>query len=129
MHERIEIIGNLGGDPEMRYTPTGAAVTTFSVATSHSYQKNEEWHTETKWWRVTTWNKLAERCAERLAKGSRVFVEGRISVDKETGHPRVFQRQDGTWDASLELTASRVLFLTKNEKESGQTPYDEEGDE
>ncbi len=108
----IIIVGNLGRDPEMRYTPSGQPVTSFSVASSRSYNNpNGEKVEETIWFRVTAWGKQAEICSQYLRKGSKVLVEGRLVPDKNGG-PRVFQRQDGTSGASFEINASTVRFLS-----------------
>jgi single-strand DNA-binding protein len=108
----IIIVGNLGRDPEMRYTPSGQPVTSFSVASSRSYNNpNGEKVDETTWFRVTTWGKQAETCNQYLHKGSKVLVEGRLTPDKNGG-PRVYSRQDGTTGANFEVTASTVRFLS-----------------
>ncbi len=103
------IIGNLGRDPEMRYTPNGRAVTEFSVAVTHSSrdQQTGEWSDEqTDWFRVTVWGDRAERTAEQFRKGNRVFVEGRFRT-------REFERKDGTKGISLEITADNVIALER----------------
>lgn len=112
MYHKITIVGNLGRDPEMRYTPSGQAVTNFNVATSRKWTNNEgQIQEETVWFRVSTWGKLAETCNQYLSKGRQVFVEGRMTVDKETGGPRVWTDQNGTPRASYEVTALDVKFL------------------
>lgn len=113
MYSKIIIVGNLGKDPEMRYTPSGAAVTSFSVATSHQYtNSNGEQIKETAWFRVSSWGKQAESCNTYLHKGSRVMVEGRLTADPATGGPRIFDRSDGSKGASFEINAERVVFLS-----------------
>lgn len=107
MYAKIIIIGNLGRDPEIRYIPGGDPVTTFSVATSRKYGEKDE----TTWFRVAVWNKQAESCNQYLHKGSKVLVEGRLRPD-ESGNPTVFQRKDGSWGASYEVTAETVRFLS-----------------
>lgn len=115
MFQSIQLIGNLGKKPEMRYTPSGQAVTNFSVATTNAYtDKNGEKVKETTWWRVSVWGKLAENCNKYLDKGSLVKVEGRISVDKTTGAPKIFTKQDGSAGCNLEMVANSVLFLSKS---------------
>lgn len=117
MHARTEIIGYLGKDPEMRYTPTGQAVTQFSVATSYSYRDHSEEKVETTtWYRVSAWGKMGEACNQYLKKGSRVYVAGRLVPDKKTGAPRLWQRTDGSWGASYELNASEVKFLSDRQR-------------
>ena len=107
MHQEVELIGNLGRDPEMRYLADGTPVTTLSVATNRKWDGGEE----TVWWRVTCWRKLAEVVAQYLSKGRQVFIKGRMTPDKATGGPKVFQKKDGTWGASYEVTADKVTFL------------------
>jgi single-strand DNA-binding protein len=110
------IIGNVGRDPEMRYTPQGTAVTSFSVAVSRSYTPNgsTEQREETDWFRVTAWNKLAEICNQYLTKGQRVYVEGRVSM-------RLFDGNDGQKHGSLELTANDMMRLSsRNDMPGGE---------
>lgn len=114
MYQKLIIVGNLGRDPEMRYTPDGKAIVTLSVAASRKYKNNDE----TTWFRVTVWDKAAESCNEYLRKGARVLVEGRLTPD-ENGGPKVYQKKDGTWGASFDVTAETVRFLSgKDEKEA-----------
>lgn len=111
-YQTLIIVGNLGRDPEMRYTPSGQAVTSFSVASSRSYNNTAgEKVDETTWFRVSAWGKLAETCNQYLHKGSKVLVEGRLVPDKNGG-PRIWNRQDGTPSASFEVTANTVRFLS-----------------
>ena len=113
MFHTIIIVGNVGRDPEMRYTPSGQAVTSFSVATSRQYNNNAGQQVkETIWFRITTWGKTAEICSQYVKKGSKVLVEGRLTPDIATGGPKVFTRQDGTTGASYEVSAQTVRFLT-----------------
>ena len=107
------ITGNLGKDPEMRYTPSGQAVTSFSVAVNESYTNNNgEKIKKTIWFRVSAWGKQAETCNQYLKKGSMVLVEGRLTADPSTGGPRIWKRQDGTAGASFEVSAQTVRFLS-----------------
>jgi single-strand DNA-binding protein len=100
------IIGNLGRDPEMRYTPNGRPVTEFSVAVNQSTknQQTGEWVEATDWFRVTVWGDRAERTAEQFRKGNRVFVEGRFRT-------REYEARDGQKRTSLEITADNVISL------------------
>jgi single-strand DNA-binding protein len=107
MYQKIILIGNLGRDPEMRYTPDGKPVTSFSLATSRRFKGKEE----TTWFRVTVWGDQAETCNQYLHKGSKVLVEGRLYPDSN-GSPKVYQKKDGTWGASYEVNAQVVRFLT-----------------
>lgn len=112
---KLMIIGNLGRDPEMRYTPTGKPVTQFTVAVNQSTrnQQTGEWTEDTDWFRVSVFGDRAERAAEQLRKGNRVFVEGRFRT-------REFEGQDGQKRTSLDLTADNVISLERR-------PRDEEG--
>ncbi len=127
MYHTIILVGNLGRDPEMRYTPSGQAVTNFSVAVDDSYtSSNGERVKRTIWVRVSAWGKQGEACNQYLKKGSKVLVEGRLTVDPATGGPRLYSRQDGTQGASYEVSASTVRFLTsRSEGEGGYQQYDE----
>lgn len=120
MYQKLIIAGNLGKDPEMRYAPSGDAVTSMNVATNRKYtDKSGQQVKETTWYRVSVWGKGAETCNQYLKKGSAVLIEGRLNADKATGGPRVFQRQDGTWGASFEMTADPggVKFLSTGQRE------------
>jgi single-strand DNA-binding protein len=121
MFHTLIIVGNVGRDPEMRYTPSGQAVTSFSVASNRRYtSSNGEQVNETIWFRVSAWGKQAEICNQFLKKGSRVLIEGRLTPDKASGGPRVWTKQDGTPAASFEVTAQTVRFLTtRSESEAG----------
>src|SRR5688572_5118875 len=102
MYQSITIVGNLGKDPELRYTPSGQSVCSFSVATSRQYTaKSGEKVKETVWFRVSAWGKLAEVCNQYLTKGSKVLVVGQLTPDKETGGPRVWEA-NGVHKASFE---------------------------
>jgi single-strand DNA-binding protein len=112
MYHNLIIVGNLGRDPEMRYTPSGTPVTSFNVATNRQYTNSQgERVKETIWFRISAWNKLAETCNTYLRKGSKVFIEGRLTPDPATGGPRVWTRQDGSAGSSFEVTANTVRFL------------------
>jgi single-strand DNA-binding protein len=122
MYHTLILVGNVGRDPEMRYTPSGAPVTSFSVATSRQYTANSgETVKETIWFRVTTWGKQAEVCNQYVKKGSKVLVEGRLTADANTGGPRVWTAQDGTPRASFEVTANMVRFLSSRGEGDGSS--------
>ena len=105
MLNKCMVIGHLGADPEMRYTANGNAVTTFNVATSRRFTDNSgERREETEWFRVVTWNRLAETCAQYLTKGRQVYVEGRLQT-------RSWEGQDGQKRYTTELIAEEVKFL------------------
>lgn len=117
MYHTIIIAGNLGRDPEMRYTPSGQAVTSFPVATNRQYTaSNGETVKETIWFRVSVWGKMAEVTSQYLKKGSKVLVEGRLNADPATGGPRLWG--EGEKKASFEVTAQTVRFLS-NKGEDG----------
>ncbi len=106
---KVMIIGNLGRDPEMRYTPNGRPVTEFSVAVTHRGRDAQtgEWaDLGTDWFRVTVWGDRAERTAEEFRKGNRVFVEGRFRT-------REYEAKDGTKRTSLEITADNVIAMER----------------
>jgi single-strand DNA-binding protein len=112
MFHKVILVGNLGKDPEMRYTPGGQPVTSLSVASNRSYTDSSGQKVdETIWFRVGVWGKQAEACKQYLAKGKQVLVEGRLICDKQTGGPRTFQRQNGEIGTSFEITAEVVHFL------------------
>ena len=107
---KIQIIGNLGRDPEIRYTPGGVATTTFSVAVNRSRKGPDGQRTEeTDWFRVVTWNNLAETAGEYLKKGQRVYVEGRLQTRKYTGN-------DGVERTVVEVIASDLLMLSEKQE-------------
>ena len=128
MFHTIIIVGNLGRDPEMRYTPGGQAVTNFSVATSRKYTGSDgTLVNETIWFRISAWGKQAETCNQYLKKGSRVLVEGRLVPDNATGGPRIWTRQDGTSGSSFEVSAQTVRFLTARGEDEGSFQASEPG--
>jgi len=112
---KVMIIGNLGADPEMRYTPNGRAVTQFNVAVNQSTknQQTNEWVEATDWFRVSVWGDRAERAAESLRKGNKVFVEGRFRT-------REFEGRDGQKRTSLEITADSLVNLERRSREDGE---------
>ena len=113
MYQKTIIAGNLGRDPEMRYLPSGQAVTDISVATNRVYTDSSgQKVTETSWFRVSVWGGMAETVNQYLRKGSKVLIEGYLRPDPETGGPRIWTRNDGTPAASFEMTAQNVTFLS-----------------
>ena len=101
------IIGNVGTDPEMRFTPNGNPVTSFRIATNRSYTTPEgERKEETEWFDVVTWNRLAENCNQFLTKGQRTYVEGRLRT-------RSWEGQDGQKHFRMEIIANSVIFLDR----------------
>jgi single-strand DNA-binding protein len=132
MYQSITIAGNVGRDPEMRYTPSGQPVTSFGVATNREYTGNDGQKVkETVWFRVTTWGKTAEVCNTYVKKGSRVLVEGRLTADPVTGGPKIYTKNDGTSGASFEISANTVRFLGggKDDARSTAAPAAQDEDE
>ena len=104
---KIMLIGNLGTDPEMRFTPSGTPVASFSLATNRAYTASDgERKQETEWFRVSAWRKQAESCNQFLTKGQRVYVEGSLRT-------RTWEDRDGQRRITLEVNADRVIFLDK----------------
>ncbi len=104
---KMIIIGNLGSEPEMRFTPNGNPVTSFSVATNWRYTTSQgERKEETQWFTVVTWNRLAEQCNQFLTKGRLVYAEGRLRT-------RTWDGQDGQKRFRNEIIANKVTFLDK----------------
>jgi single-strand DNA-binding protein len=123
---KMMIIGNLGADPELRYTPSGKAVTNLRVAVNSNRRGPDgEWQEETLWLRVEVWDQAAERVAEQLRKGNRVYAEGELRV-------REYDRSDGTKGTSVEMRFARVLNLERRGRDEegaggggfGDTPMD-----
>ena len=111
------IIGNLGRDPELRYTPNGQAVTQFTVAVNRNYRGSDgEWQEETEWFRVVAWGPVGERAAENLRKGNKVYVEGRIQT-------RQWEDQSGQKRYTTELIADRVANLERRPREDGDPGF------
>ena len=104
---KVMIIGNLGSEPEMRFTPNGNPVTSFRVATNRVYTSPEgERKEETEWFTVVTWGKLAEQCNQFLNRGRLVYAEGRL-------HTRAWEAADGQKRYRTEIIANRVTFLDR----------------
>lgn len=117
---KITIIGNVGSEPEMRFTPSGKPVTSFSIATNRAYTTPEgERKQETEWFNVVAWDRLAEQCNQFLAKGRLVYADGRI-------HTRTWQGQDGQQHSRMEVIANRVIFL---DRRSSTSPLEEKVDD
>lgn len=145
MFQRVTLIGRVGQDPQMRYTPDGVAVTSFSLATTETISKTlpgggerscpqgwkesyngKNWELTT-WWRVTCWRRMAETVNQYLTKGQQVFVEGVVGGDAADGsqNPRVWTGNDGVARASFELTAATVKFLGGRGESAGGAPIGE----
>lgn len=117
---KVMVIGNLGKDPEMRFTASGTPVTSFSLAVNRSYSRPDgERHEETEWFNIVAWNKLAETCNQHLGKGRRVYIEGRLQT-------RSWEGQDGQTHYRTEIIANDVIFL---DRRTAALPGDAEEDE
>lgn len=115
---RVQIIGNLGRDPEMRYTPTGKPVTSFTVAVTRSWTKPEGERAEkTEWFNIVAWDRLAEICSQQLTKGSLVYVEGRFET-------RSWDAENGQKHFRTEIVANEMIILERrsHEEKSGAAP-------
>lgn len=112
---RVELIGNLTRDPELRYTTQGTAVATFSIATNRTYVSEGERKEEVDFHRIVAWNKLAELCSQLLKKGNRVFVSGRLQN-------RSWEGQDGQTRYTTEIVIEDMILLTSK---NGSTSYSE----
>jgi single-strand DNA-binding protein len=121
---KIMLIGNLGRDPEMNYTPSGNAVTRFSLAVNRVTKTADgERKSETEWFNIVAWQKLGETCNAYLHKGNKVFIEGRLQQRKYTGN-------DGIQRTAVEVIASGMEMLTPKEKQAGASAgaYSDEDD-
>lgn len=119
MYQNVELIGNLGRDPEVRKTASGMSVCNLSVATSSRRKKDDEWVEETEWHRVAVFNKTADNCARFLKKGSRVHVNGRLRTSS--------YEKDGEKRYSTEIVADRVNFLDPKGTSGSQSNYRSNG--
>ena len=117
---KVMIIGHLGRDPEMRYTPSGRPVTTFSVAVSRSWNSSDgERRSETEWFKIVAWGNLAEICKKYLTKGQQIYIEGRLQT-------RRWEDKDGQRRTSVEVVANEMTMLgDRREKGSGDDAFDE----
>ena len=106
---KVMVIGHLGRDPEMRYTPSGRPVTNFNVATSRSWKTSDnERRTETEWFNVVAWGSLAEICNQYLAKGQQVYIEGRLQTRR--------WEEDGVHRSTVEIVAKEMVMLGKRKQ-------------
>jgi single-strand DNA-binding protein len=115
---KVQIIGRLGRDPEMRYTPQGSAVTNFSVATGGRWtDRNGTERDDTEWFRVEAWDRLAETCNQYLTKGKEVYIEGRIKTDR-------FTDREGNERTIVKVVANNMVMLGgKGDNRSGDDDY------
>ena len=115
---KIIVIGNLGRDPEMRYTPNGQSVTSFSIASNRRYTVGGEQREETEWFNVSAWGRLGETCNQYLTKGRQVYVEGRL-------RSRSYEGRDGQTRFVNEINATDIHFLSQGQGMGGPggSPY------
>ena len=112
---KVMIIGHLGRDPEMRYTPSGRPVTTYSVATSRSWKTSDgEKRDETEWFNIVAWGNLAEICNQYLTKGQQVYIEGRLQT-------RRWEDDDGNRRTTVEIVANQMIMLGDRKKKDTST--------
>jgi single-strand DNA-binding protein len=113
---KIFLTGRLGDSPELKYTPDGKAVASFDIAVNSGYGDNKK----ATWIKIVTWEKTAENCANHLKKGSRVLVEGKLSI-------RQYETQDGQKRKAAEVVASFVQYLDRAKDDGGQAEPDVSG--
>ena len=124
MYQSIQIIGNLGRKPEMRYTQTGQAVTNLSVAANRAWRNDQgDKVQETIWFRVSVWGTNAENAVKYLDKGSKVFIVGRLIPDTN-GNPRTWTDNEGLVRANFEVNALRVVYLSSRNDQPSQDDLD-----
>jgi single-strand DNA-binding protein len=110
---KVMIIGNLGKDPEMRYTPSGKPVTTFTVASTRTWNTiSGERKSETEWFTVVAWSTLAEICKKYLGKGRLVYIEGRLQT-------RHWDDKEGNHHSAVEIVANEMILLDQAKKDKG----------
>lgn len=119
---KVMVIGHLGRDPEMRYTPSGRPVTTFTVAVSRSWNTADgERRTETEWFNIVSWGNLAEICKQYLYKGQQVYIEGRLQT-------RRWEDKESQKHTSVEVVANEMMMLG-DRRESGSQSQEENQEE
>ncbi len=118
---KVMIIGRLGRDPEMRYTPSGRPITTFSVATSRKWNTSEgEKRSDTEWFNIVAWGSLAEICNQYLSKGQQVYIEGRLQTRK-------WEDDDGNKRSNIEIVAKEMIMLGDRKKKTDSDASENEG--
>lgn len=120
---KVLIIGRIGRDPEMRYTPSGRPVTTFSVGTSRTWSTSDgEKHVETEWFNVVAWSNLAEICKQYLSKDRQVYIEGRLQT-------RHWEDQEGGHHSATEIVANEMILLDDRRESSPASEYENDEEE
>ncbi len=113
---KVQIIGNLGADPELRYTTNGTAVATLNIATNERFKRGDEWQERAEWHRVVLWDKLAELAGQYLSKGGKVYIEGRLQT-------RSWDDKDGIKRYTTEIVGRDMIFLSGRGDSSSQGSY------
>jgi single-strand DNA-binding protein len=112
---KVMVIGHLGRDPEMRYTPSGRPVTTFTIAVSRSWNTADgERRTDTEWFNIVAWGNLAEICKQYLYKGQQIYIEGRLQT-------RRWEDKEGQKHTSVEVVANEMMMLGERRDNSNQS--------
>lgn len=120
---KVLIIGRIGRDPEMRYTPSGRPVTTFSVGTSRTWSTADgEKHVETEWFNVVAWSNLAEICKQYLSKDRLVYIEGRLQT-------RHWEDQEGIRHSATEIVANEMIMLDDRRESNPSSEYEDDEEE
>jgi single-strand DNA-binding protein len=120
---KVMVIGHLGRDPEMRYTPSGRPVTTFTIAVSRSWNTADgERRTETEWFNIVAWGNLAEICKQYLYKGQQIYIEGRLQT-------RRWEDKEGQKHTSVEVVANEMMMLGERRDNSSQSQEETQSDE
>ncbi len=120
---KVILVGNLGGDPQIRYTPQGTAVANFNIATTERFNnKNGERESRTEWHRIVAWGRLAEICNEYLKKGKQVYIEGRIQT-------RQWDDKDGNKRSTTEIVANNMVMLGRAGDTGDVSPQELQADE
>ena len=116
---KVLLIGRLGRNPEMRYTPSGRPVTTFSIATSRSWNTSDgERRSETEWFNIVAWSSLAEICKQLLTKGQQVYIEGRLQT-------RRWEDSEGNKHSATEVVANEMIILGERRGETESVEEDQ----
>jgi single-strand DNA-binding protein len=126
-YHKLILVGRLGADVDLRFTPNGQAVANFSIATDRSYRTAEDEQVKiTTWFKISVWGKMPESCNTYLHKGSLCLVEGVLNPDKETGRPKIWTSADGRQGTSYDVNADTVRFLdSKKSTENEQVDENE----
>jgi len=123
---KVQLIGHLGGDPEIRYTTSGAAVANFSLATTEQWTRDGEKQSKTEWHKIVAWRKLAEIIGEWCKKGQQVYIEGKLTTEK-------WQNKEGQDVYSTKIVADQMIMLSGGDRDAqphqeSQEPQSQDGD-